>query len=111
MTKLVALAFLAPALSVAQVVTLLCTASVGGAPILDRVIKIDYAKQLVDDAPAAFYDSEIRWVTVFAKAGKVEYVDNTLNRLSGAFQQWQRGAIYPAPPPVYACTRAPALKF
>jgi hypothetical protein len=91
----------------AQVANLLCSSR--GA--LDKVVALDYAKKLANDWPAVFTDSEIKWVSIDVREGVVKYADHTVNRLSGTYQFWTRGAIYASAPPVYSCVKAPQQRF
>ena len=94
--------------------TLLCDAKVQG-QVLQKVLKVDYTKKTVNDAPGRFSDVEITWTTanVDNSAGHTTYLDHHLNRLSGVYYADSRGGnfIRTGPPASFSCRKAPAQMF
>jgi hypothetical protein len=71
------------------------------------VLKVDYEHNTVNGYQAAFTASEIKWKT----PSQGIPLDHILNRLAGTYEAFQVGVMYPLPPPVYRCEKAPAPKF
>lgn len=93
---------------------LLCKATVQN-QLLTRVIKLDPQKQMVDDSPAIYSDTQITWTTVAFEnwSKRVVYLDHHLNRLSGTYYADSRGGagIAAGPPTSFTCEKAPTPKF
>jgi hypothetical protein len=95
----------------AETVDLLCQAGTDPHPKAVTVLRLNYDHHTVNGIRADFSDAEIKWTTVSNEQGRVWYYDHTLNRFAGTYRFGARGAIYPAPPPLYSCEKAPAAKF
>lgn len=89
------------------------------AKLQDRVftqsLRLNYTRSMVNDSPATYTDTEIKWTTSEASAttGRVVYTDHRLDRLASRYTRWSRGEgfLQTGPGPSYLCRKAPPAQF